>query len=113
MELFHFSSSLFDVLEPSFGENRHDSEDPSIVGKSVIFLTNKSDRAPGVENTAKYRYRVEINENDPNLFVDQSKEALKKSARESGIWSESSIEAIEITYFYTKSLAYIEVDEIA
>jgi len=68
MILFHNSNDNLTKLVPKVGSSRHSGEDPRAVGKPVVWLSNK----PQLDQSSmKYRYEVEISENDPDLMMDE------------------------------------------
>jgi len=100
MILYHYSKEKFDKLKPVIGLSRHSGEDDKAIKKPVVWLTNGSSDLT-YENgkvVAIYQHEVEIDENDPNLFIDEKKEQL-----------DSQMEKLFETrgskwYFYTKEL---------
>ncbi len=73
MILYHFSNEKHEILTPQSGINRNESEDQRIFGRPAVWFTaDNTYLINGVEG--KYRYTIEIDENDPYLILD---EALK------------------------------------
>ncbi len=68
MVLYHNSNELLAKLTPKLGHSRHDGEDPRAVGKPVVWFSNK----PQVDKPPmKYRYEVDIPEDDSDLLLDE------------------------------------------
>jgi hypothetical protein len=81
MNFYHYSDIKLDILKPQIGVNRHEGEDVNAIGRKVIFLTQ--DEIMQVEGVPQeYRYTVIIQENDPNLHVDQKHQDLVNSMYE-------------------------------
>ena len=104
MILYHFADTSYSELLPFIGARRHESEDPRARGKAVVWLTDSADRAPGVENHARFRHEVEVEENDPNLFKDEQTERLKNQWQSIFPEKADSVSRMETLYFYTKSI---------
>ena len=104
MILYHFSENRYFELVPVTGARRHGAEDPRAVGKAVVWLTNSSERAPGVESRARFRHEVDVAKNDPCLFKDEPTEGLKGEWQSLFPGKADSVQEMETLYFYTKAL---------
>jgi hypothetical protein len=102
--LYHFANTQYSELLPVIGANRHSSEDPRAIEKPVVWLTDSPIRAPGVEAQAQFRHEVEIEEDDPCLFKDESAERLKTEWQYISPDRKDSVAKIETLYFYTKPI---------
>lgn len=73
MKLYHSTNVKLKKLVPMRGENRNEGEDSGAVNKAVIYLTSDGEETRRDENGVpdKYRYTVEVDENDPDLFEDK------------------------------------------
>ncbi|MGY0692606.1 hypothetical protein ACW2QC_07400 [Virgibacillus sp. FSP13] len=72
MIFYHFSNENINVLEPKLGPRRHSSEDSSIVNKPVIFLKANANIMFFDGKPSLFRYTVDINTLDKNLYRDMS-----------------------------------------
>jgi hypothetical protein len=109
MILYHFADTSHSELLPSVGSRRHEAEDPRAVGKAVVWLTDSPARAPSVENNARFRHEVEVDENDPCLFKDGPTEQLKNGWQSIFPSKADAVRGMETLYFYTKSINVISV----
>jgi hypothetical protein len=67
MILYHVSNEQIDVLKPQIGKGRHDGEDPEVVDKPAVWL---SSHILYYIPPRKYLYEVLMEEDDPDLEVD-------------------------------------------
>ena len=111
MRLYHFSEFRLHRLSPQNGERRHYCEDERAIGKAVVWLTDNPERAPAVERNARYRHAVEVKDNDPRLYKDESVERLKAmwkyEKQDPNACSES-----ETVYFYEGELDVVEIIDV-
>jgi hypothetical protein len=83
MKLFHSSHLKLSILEPRLGGNRHEGEDPQAINQPVIYFTNTEDEIFSNEGiVAPYKYIVEIEEEDPDLYLDEKYFELIKNGNE-------------------------------
>lgn len=72
MIFYHFSSEKYSKLIPQSGEKRH-LGDSKTIGKKVTFLTTNPNMFYENDNGGnffEYRYILNIDKNDPHLYVD-------------------------------------------
>ena len=72
MKLYHSSFQQLSILVPKIGYGRHNGEDPRAVNEPVVYLTNDDSEIfyrKGI--VFPYKYTVEIDENDYELFLDE------------------------------------------
>jgi hypothetical protein len=113
MILYHFSDTCYpDELLPNVGSRRHEAEDSRAVGNPVVWLTDSTDRAPGIENQGCFRHEVEVDENDPNLFKDESEERLKGGYQSEFPGRADSVRGMATSYFYTEPIKVKSVEQI-
>ena len=83
MRLFHSSSEKLSVLEPMLGDSRHKGEDPRAIDKPVLYLTTAEDEIFSYKDkVAQYKYVVEIDDDDTNLFLDEKDYEFMKECNE-------------------------------
>ena len=108
MKLFHYSGQKLAVLVPQIGDTRHKGEDEQAIDQPVVWLTDGDsdvtyDKDGNVSSI--YQHEVEIDLNDPQLFLDQKKEILdmgmlKATGNRGSKW-----------YFYKDKLKVIKVQK--
>lgn len=73
MRLSHTAPNRYAVLTPAVGGSRHGGEDARAVGKAVVWLANEDMVRTESDGTVQhvYLHEVEIDEDDPDLFLDE------------------------------------------
>ena len=113
MILYHFSDTCYpDELLPNVVSRRHEAEDPRAIKEAVVWLTDSTDRAPGIENQGRFRHEVEVDEKDPRLFKDESDERLKNIWQSMYPGKTDSVRGMATSYFYTKPIKVKSVEQI-
>ncbi len=78
MRLFRYTNVDALVVSPQVGGHRHGGEDPRAVGKAVLWL---SDCSMMMHPLRTFECEVEIDEDDPLLFVDERAKAMARGAQ--------------------------------
>lgn len=109
---YHNSYSQHSTLTPQVGANRHGGEDPRAVGQAVVWLnTDPGPSSTGSGGVHTFQHVVQLQADDPNLFVDKDIERGLNAMADAGfseprIPLESGLYAG--VYFYTGSINVVE-----
>ena len=98
-------------IQPTIGSTRHAGEDPRAVGKAVIWLTTYECHlfvdSESKEVTHKYRHRVNVDNKDPDLCIDEPMEKNNKEMKQ--LFGEDK--TYHNWYFYTNTLSVESISE--
>ena len=106
MKFYHSTDVKTDTLVPRIGDRRHGNEDEGAVDKPVVWLSAQWEaRMKGEGKFFKYRYVVEVPEDDPDLHEDKKhSETTSKMAQFFG--------PIDSKWYYcTRPVDVIEAEE--
>jgi hypothetical protein len=83
MKFYDSSHIKLSMLEPRLGGTRHKGEDSRAINQPVVFFTNAQDEIFSKEGiVVPFKYIVEIDENDPELFLDEKHYAFIQECKE-------------------------------
>jgi hypothetical protein len=105
MRLFHCSNEKYTTLTPRVGARRHGGEGAGAADKAVIWLSNDgASVAREGGRVVRFRHKVEVLHDDPNLVLDEKLE-------EGRLWAEREYgKPIRVRWYtYSKPLHVISV----
>ncbi|GAB6180481.1 hypothetical protein JCM14036_18000 [Desulfotomaculum defluvii] len=102
MKLYHFTNLPVNKLIPKIEDVSYLPKDLRVLNKPVIWLSD----LPKIQNEQiKYRYTVEVPDNDPNLSFDKGQQIAAQ------IFQMISANEIPVWYYLTREISVLETWE--